>query len=261
MRQFLTSEYSSCMLIGGQGSGKTHFTKNYIRHCHKSYTKVLILTGTMFNEEYNDLMELDNIIIQEFSIVGLTDLVNFQIESKKNKKNISWLVVLDDFVSVFDELKKTDRSVFTKLASLSRHLNMSVIYLVQRCSGIIPTSLRQNIYNYVLFQGLPHGELRCMHDMMSSCVFTTSETFYFRYHDWYMTNHRRGFCIVRRNGQTKKPILFYEDNCIIENRLILNGEHAPITQQEFDRRFTGRNVDESIKYIQGLINQKYKSKK
>lgn len=193
------------MVTGRQDKGKTHFVKVLIKGIHKNYDKIIIMTGTEFD---NDLIlpysNLSSLVISEANIKKIIEACT---EMKKSGdpdlKNYRMLLVMDDFMGKI----KLNSATFKDLAGNSRHYGITLILLSQIFNDNLPVCLRENSSYMVFFSGLNELNMKGVKNFINS--YRRYEDFYTDYVDTLKKNY--SFCFVNRNyGDGEKEIIFFD---------------------------------------------------
>ena len=138
------SPHITC-LIGRKGSGKTHRMLKLLRDkdgWKNVYREVIIISPTFkLQDAWNSISPEGVVVYEEFSEETLSS-----IYEQQNSK-IASLLILDDNGQ---DIRSINQAVFNKFISNSRHLNCSIIALLQKVTQA-PTILRTNTDCFVVF--------------------------------------------------------------------------------------------------------------
>lgn len=207
-KRFRPHECPSWIIAGSQNSGKTFFVRKLVREIHKHYNQVVVISGTPYNNFIFDDIGIPNLVTLSFSEIGedglpvnngseyLKRIFTFQNQSRMEGLNYKTLLILEDFTAYVTIKDKT----YKELASFSRHIGLSVIYITQGLSNNIPTAVRNNSANWVIFNGLSKPELEGISNYFPAhCKYNTSgfSTFYYDYN--IKTSKRFSFFVMLRN--------------------------------------------------------------
>jgi hypothetical protein len=129
------------LVCGPTMSGKSLLVRWMIyKRFHKKFDAIYVLSGSMFNEDYDFVPEdykCNNVVEMNLLITGI---LKTQEEIKRSGEVLpSILIILDDIVGVIDRSSKMDITPFELLYSRGRHLNISVIAIIQNITLLTPT--------------------------------------------------------------------------------------------------------------------------
>lgn len=205
----------SFILAGSQGTGKTHFCRQLVRKIHKYYNQTVLISGTPYNSHVFDDLGIPNLTTLAFEELDdegeavnngpeyLKRIFRFQNECKKNGVDYRTLLILEDFTNYISVKDKT----YKALASFSRHIGLSVIYICQGVSNNIPTAVRNNSQVWVVFNGFSKPELEGISGYFpTGCKYSLSgfSTFYY---DYTKKSKPYSFFVLLRN-ETKDNLIF-----------------------------------------------------
>ena len=133
------------LFCGRKGSGKTNLLLKLLKDKYgfkNVYQEIIIISPTLKLQNAWQTISGEGIkVFENFT----EDVLNSIYEN--SKPHINSLLILDDNG---EDLKRVNQSVFNKLISNSRHLNCSIIALVQKLSQA-PTILRTNTDVFAVF--------------------------------------------------------------------------------------------------------------
>lgn len=159
----------SFIIAGPQGSGKTHFTRLLMEHFTRlgTFDRVIVMTATPYDRDL--LISTHNNLYQiELSEQNIEAVVEYQELVRSEGAHQSCLLVLDDWTALI----RPQAKVFKKLASYSRHLDLSVIYVVQNITNNVPTAIRGSCKYWALFGNLSESELNMISEFFpDTCRF------------------------------------------------------------------------------------------
>jgi Cdc6-like AAA superfamily ATPase len=143
------------IFAGKKGSGKTQLLVKLLRDKHGYrgvYDEVIIVSPTFHLQKvWNTIAKEGVTVYNEFS----TEILEKIYSEKQNKTHIQTLIILDDNG---DDLKRINQPIFQKMVSNSRHLNISMVVLLQKITQA-PTHLRSNSDSYVVFSACSTREI------------------------------------------------------------------------------------------------------
>jgi hypothetical protein len=145
------------IFCGRKGSGKTFLLLQLLKDIDgykNKYQNVIIVSPTFRLQRTWDSISPEGITVYEsFSEEILNKIYNEQ------QPHINSLIILDDNG---EDLRRINQKVFNKLISNSRHLNCSIIVLVQKLSQA-PTILRSNGDLFACFAATSTRETDILH--------------------------------------------------------------------------------------------------
>jgi hypothetical protein len=159
--------HPNIMMVAPQGSGKSVLLDAFMKKYGHMYDKMYYFCPTMwdFRKKYPNLVKVSSFNEKTLSafVDGMSTLTqNYhkaRIAAKKSgdrpPKKKRYLLIMDDFLGC---IKTTNHPVFRKLASHSRHFNLTCIYLVQYFSASIHVGLRKQMNYYFVFDGLTESD-------------------------------------------------------------------------------------------------------
>lgn len=148
--------YPSFIVAGSQASGKTHFARLLMEHvtAHDYYDRICVLTATPYDRDL--LIESHDSLCQvPLTVANIEALIEYQEELRTLGIPRSMLIVLDDWTAQIP----ASAPIFKTLASYSRHLYISVIYIVQNIVSNVPTAIRSNAQFWFAFGQLADNDL------------------------------------------------------------------------------------------------------
>jgi len=156
------------ILSAPRGSGKSTLTHTLLTS--KEYYKgvfdyIIFLSPTLnLNDDYSDIKEdhdkvykFDKITDFNAIINELIDTQTSMVKSVKKKKTPQVLIIADDIIDS-DLLRRSDKAPIATIAHRGRHINISIIYCVQKLSSI-PRLVRLNADGLILFATSNYSEL------------------------------------------------------------------------------------------------------
>jgi hypothetical protein len=145
------------LFVGRKGSGKTQLLIKLLKDkdgFRGQYEEIVIVSPTFKLQPVWKQLSPEGITVYE----SFSDSVLEKIY-KDQQPGVSTLLILDDNG---DDLRKVSPSVFNKLISNSRHLNCSIICLLQKLSQS-PTILRSNTDVFIVFSACSIRERDALH--------------------------------------------------------------------------------------------------
>ena len=155
VHKFLPAIPFQSVIIGKSNSGKSLLIGNMIKHYRD---KGLFKKGYVFCFTNSHSGMLSKLGVKLFhSLTGVTedgdeiDIIDSIIDSQETigRKAPQVLLIFDDFITS-SELNRR-RGVFTRLFSMARHYNISVMLTSQQLT-LVPASLRRLAHNTILFK-------------------------------------------------------------------------------------------------------------
>jgi len=131
---------------GKRRSGKTRFTRAFMKATRARYVNVIIFTGSYYDHEYDDLVPVGNIVdglkmdVLKKMIITQEEAVEKIQSTHRNEKNISLLIVFDD---VLGDNALRHAPYMEDLFFRGRHLKCTIIINLQDTKGI-PPNMKSN---------------------------------------------------------------------------------------------------------------------
>lgn len=214
-KRFHPENCPSWILAGSQRSGKTTFCRKLVREIHKYYNQVILISGTPYNNHiFNDIgiPNLTTLSFEEVDDEGeainrgpeyLKKIFQFQNGCKKDGVDYRTLLIMEDFTNYISVKDKT----YKALASFSRHIGLSVIYICQTVSSNIPTCIRNNAQIWVVFSGLAKPELEGISGYFPAGSKYNFSGFSSFHYDYNIKSKPFSFFVMLRN-ETKDNLIF-----------------------------------------------------
>lgn len=147
------------VFLGQSGTGKTHYMLHLIQSLKSRFDYCVIFSPTLFNNPNLDNLTDDKVKFSSFDKNKLLKLFEYQ-EKHKNKK---CLLILDDCIgclNIYDP-------IFDKLASSSRHYNITTFITAQYLLKVSPI-LRQNCFYLHIFKNKNARNLKILFEEFGS---------------------------------------------------------------------------------------------
>jgi hypothetical protein len=131
----------SISVIAPSGGGKTTFVKAFLRYYARQFQRIFILAGSCnFAEQYKDVKDIAT--VGQLHIDKIKGLIrNLREASKKTSNLPNYCLVLDDFIGITN----LNNKIIEYLATQVRHVKLSVIFLAQKVTSALPTTVRGNL--------------------------------------------------------------------------------------------------------------------
>jgi hypothetical protein len=131
----------SIAVIAPSGGGKTTFVKAFLRYYARQFQRIFILAGSCnFAEQYKDVKDIAT--VGQLHIDKIKGLIrNLRDASKKTSNLPNYCLVLDDFIGITN----LNNKIIEYLATQVRHVKLSVIFLAQKVTSALPTTVRGNL--------------------------------------------------------------------------------------------------------------------
>jgi len=146
------------MLISGcSASGKSNLTKNLLmskQFYGGRFDNVYIMSSTYYiNNDYEDVENV-RFITTTYNEEFLQKVMDTQNEDDEKKG----VLIIDDMASL---LPASKNNLLSNLVFKARHLNLSIIFLVQYIYTL-PKHLRTNMSNIIIFDSNQNKEIKCL---------------------------------------------------------------------------------------------------
>ena len=143
------------LFIGRKGSGKTFLLIEVLVSDWKSVYDDVIIVSPTFKLQNSAWGKIDTTsgfkIYYNFDETTLVEIYNDALENPTKRKK---LLILDDNGQ---DIKKIRQGTFNKLISNSRHMNLSMVVLLQKLTQS-PTILRSNADTFCMFSAFARFE-------------------------------------------------------------------------------------------------------
>ena len=185
---------SNIIICGITNSQKTTIALHILKNNYKNFNRILVATTT--DEDYKKILDKDKIIINP-SIDNIEDILKYQNRHKKTKT----LLILDDLIG---SVNMGRNKIFDRIATTSRHMNLSVIFIVQHINSISPIIRNNSKYLFVTHVKL--NNLEKLYEMIDGFEnFNDFKAFYKQYNEEYIAYL---FCLFR----SKNPYYVFQVN-------------------------------------------------
>ena len=217
---FPTKRASLVLLLGKQGSGKTHFLKSFLRDCFRSnhFKFGRVYVRTKFNKDF-DFMPKEA-VLQEFSLDKIQTYVN-KLAKWRDENNGKMVppnvLVLDDMLGL---LKSNDRRWINLLANL-RHYGMTIVVTSQyfAAGGCCTTQMRN----------------QCDIALMWECRFARSRKAYWEAFGTYFARQEEFDALLDEATKEKYAALVYNAYAKTQDEMYFSWIAAPLP--EFEIKF------------------------
>lgn len=143
-------------VLGAIGSGKSSFGYSLLNtHYANYFDEVIVLCGTMDSKSsWESLKQKKVVFMNEYNEQGIQKYLD-QLEEdqeerkKKGKFPIRVALVMDDVV--FQNLNKNRVGTIERLMMICRHLNVSIILMLQHSKQVSP-AMRNQIMYWIIFR-------------------------------------------------------------------------------------------------------------
>ena len=153
------------LIVAKKGSGKSHLLLRFLLDPHayyKKYDRIVFISPT-FKTQYDSLwcaLASKNIQVYEELSTSLLE----KITRDQNNTDTNVLVISDDEGEAWRHL---DPSVLNSFISNSRHLRVSMVYLLQKITQV-PTVVRANADCFIVFAACSELELNALYKEVST---------------------------------------------------------------------------------------------
>ncbi len=166
---------SNVIICGVTNSQKTTVALHILRNNYKNFNRILVATTT--DDDYKKILDKDKIIMNP-KIENIEDILKYQNRHKKTKT----LLILDDLIG---SVNMGRNNIFDRIASTSRHMNLSVIFIVQHITSI-STVIRNNS-KYLFVTHVKLNNLQKLYEMVDGFDnFNEFKEFYKEHNDDYV---------------------------------------------------------------------------
>jgi hypothetical protein len=140
------------LFVGRKGSGKTQLLLKILKDkdgWRNVYQEIIIVSPTFKLQHCWQTISGEGVTVYESFSEETLDKIY-----KDQKPSVNSLLILDDNG---EDLRRVNQTVFNKLISNSRHLNLSIVALLQKLSQA-PTVLRSNADSFAVFSACSQRE-------------------------------------------------------------------------------------------------------
>jgi len=138
-----TRERDCIMITGASGSGKSHFTNNYMKEYKKAYKKNKIYFFSKLDEDKS----IDKKLVQRVRIDE--DMIANPIDTAELKDS---LAVFDDVEHIDnDEVKKYLFKLINSILTTGRHYNISIILVIHYPNASYTRTMLSECQSFVYF--------------------------------------------------------------------------------------------------------------
>jgi len=154
-----TRERDCIMITGASGSGKSHWTNNYMKEYKKCYKKNKIYFFSKLTEDQSiDKKLVDRVRIDR-------DMIDKPIETEELKDS---LAVFDDVEHIDDdEVKKYLFKLINSILTTGRHYNISIILVIHYPNAPYTRTMLSECHSFVYF---PYSATRSVNYALESYI-------------------------------------------------------------------------------------------
>ena len=163
---------SNILICGSTSSGKTTLLKKLIDMNRSKFDGTIYFSGCEFDEELKQL----GIKCNKLDIKKIEAIIKVMEKVKKDDQKYRLCLILDDWIG----LVKTNNALFDRISTAGRHLGLTTIFLTQRLSGQVSTTMRSNFRHIFLFNGLQENEVYTVSSLAPG--YRTQKQFYDDYY-------------------------------------------------------------------------------
>lgn len=143
-------------VLGAIGSGKSSYGYSLLNtHYARYFDEVIVLCGTIDSKSsWESLNQKKVVFMNEYDEKSFQDYLDQLEEDQEDRKRkgkfpVRVALVMDDVV--FQNLSKNRVGTIERLMMITRHLNVSIILMLQHSKQVSP-AMRNNIMYWVLFR-------------------------------------------------------------------------------------------------------------
>ena len=181
------------VVSGPKGSGKTVMVK-YICYSLAKLQKthlIKVVCPTAYNGAYSFLPEEH--VYENYNEIMIGELLDEQIELKKDKVKRPTLLVLDDCIGSAN----FKAPLWNRLATTCRHPDLTVVIVTQQIRQLPPT-LRDNSDTVLVFRTIDVDNLDALYDICGRWKWRSQKDF----EEFILKNTENRRCIVINKGQS-----------------------------------------------------------
>ena len=154
---------SNILWLGMTGSGKTYaFREMYRKYWkHKVKLTYLISPTAIYSGDFDGIIE-DKYILTDMDLAKskIQEIRKFCEQQKLKKRNYPVMLVIDDGLGVVD----FNEPYFCNLIAMSRHINLTIVILIQNLTRFLSPTLRNNL-SYIFIAKIADSNYKCLFEL------------------------------------------------------------------------------------------------
>lgn len=152
---------ANILFVGMTGSGKTYCFKQLYKEWKKDIKLTYIISPTApYSGDYDEFNQnhiLSDINLAKAKIIEIFEFCKKQ-KLKKNTYNV--MLVIDDSLGILN----FNENYFCNLLATSRHVNLTVVIMMQNLTRFLSPTLRNNI-SYIFINRLSDSNIDCLYSL------------------------------------------------------------------------------------------------
>lgn len=154
---------ANILFMGMTNSGKTACFKYLYKKYWKKQMKLtyLISPTAEISGDYDGIIHkecmLTDVELAEYKIQGIAKMCR---DKKMKGKNYPVMLVIDDSLGVVD----FNKSYFCHLMATSRHINLTIVIMMQNLTRYMSPALRNNL-SYIFINRTADSNIKCLYEL------------------------------------------------------------------------------------------------
>lgn len=205
-------DFWNAIVCAPQKSGKTYFIKKMFEKYYSFYDGIFVCTP----HDDNPLLKIKvpdpqnpkklvyatkHLKCDDDEVASFVQLCH---EGRQQGIDFKIMIIFDDYLG-FLTLKGKKSAYITKLASSSRHMKISTIWITQSWTDNLSTALKASCRHLFLMPRLPESQIESISGILPQCEFSNYQQFY---NEYKKLTGSYNFIYINKNGDTKKAVYF-----------------------------------------------------
>jgi len=154
---------ANILFLGATNSGKTYAFKKYYNQYWKNKVRLtyVISPTAIYSGDFDGVVD-DKYILTDTSLAKakIMEITEFCKQQKLKKKTYPVMLIIDDGLGVID----FNEGYFCNLMSMSRHINLTVVLMMQNLTKYLCPTLRNNL-GYIFVSKVSDANLKCLFEL------------------------------------------------------------------------------------------------
>ena len=154
---------ANVLFVGATNSGKTYCFKYMYRKYWRNQVKMtyLISPTAEISGDFEGLIS-DKYILSDMKLASfkIQEIAEFCHSQKLKKKHYPVMLIIDDCLGVVDFNSKE----FCHLMAMSRHINLTIVLMMQNLTRYMSPSLRNNL-SYIFVNRMADSNVKCLYEL------------------------------------------------------------------------------------------------
>lgn len=152
---------ANILFVGMTGSGKTYCFKKMYEKWKSGINLTYVISPTApYSGDYDEFNQ--NHILSDINLAKnkIIEIFEFCKKQKLKKKTYNVMLVIDDSLGVLN----FNENYFCNLMATSRHVNLTVVIMMQNLTRFLSPTLRNNI-SYIFINRISDNNIECLHSL------------------------------------------------------------------------------------------------